>query len=374
MSKRKILILVKRMDGGTGTFVLDLLGLEKKGVEFTICSLEKPRYRQIHNLKINYFNSNKVYPELYGLSPLLLIRLIKEIFWFSRTRKGLAFNLIFCIDPHCLLVAFLSKMFFGDKVKIIASIHNNIRDAIKEKSTKLIQPIVRTFFGLMLKSGGPIVCVSHGLSKDVKEYFGIAKLPKTIYYGIEGPKVRRPKPLHKKNKILLSVARFNEQKDFITLIHAFLLVIKKVPDTFLYLVGDGPQKNKVRRYVDSLGISKQVKFLGWSQNPSNIYKRSDVFILSSRREGFGYVLIEAMSFGIPVVSTNTPFGPSEILENEKYGLLTPMNNPKTMALKILEIITNEKEFKYFSQKSIERSRYFSISKMLQGYEEIIKQA
>jgi glycosyltransferase involved in cell wall biosynthesis len=123
--------------------------------------------------------------------------------------------------------------------------------------------------------------------------------------------------------------------------------------------------------VSRLGLSRKISFLGWVKNISPYLKKSDIFVLSSKREGFGYVLIEAMSQGKPVISTNTPYGPSEILDNGKYGILVPMGDEEAMKRAILKLLTDKKKYHYYAKKAFERSEFFSLDKMLRAYKKLI---
>ncbi len=130
-------------------------------------------------------------------------------------------------------------------------------------------------------------------------------------------------------------------------------------------------KKYLKNYVKKLKIEKNVQFFGWVKNIYEYLKKSSVFVFSSKREGFGYVLLEAMSCGLPVISTNTPFGPAEILDNGKYGILVPMKNPQAMADAIYELLTDDKKYNYYKKKSLERVKYFSLDKMLKSYKKLI---
>ena len=100
-------------------------------------------------------------------------------------------------------------------------------------------------------------------------------------------------------------------------------------------------------------------------------RRSDVFVFSSKREGFGYVLLEAMSQGLPVISSNTPYGPSEILNNGKYGIIVPVGNVALLKKAILKLLIEDKVYKNYSKKSIERSIFFSKDKMINDYKKVL---
>lgn len=127
---------------------------------------------------------------------------------------------------------------------------------------------------------------------------------------------------------ICSVGRLDEsQKDFTTLINAYSeLITDKLLDEKLYLIGSGPDKDKLEKLVQTLGLQEKVLFLGRKNNPYIWMKNAKVFILSTKYEGFPTVLIEAMILNVPIVSSNCPTGPREILKNNKFGKLVKVGN------------------------------------------------
>jgi glycosyltransferase involved in cell wall biosynthesis len=142
---------------------------------------------------------------------------------------------------------------------------------------------------------------------------------------------------------ILSVGRMKEQKNHRLLIDAFELVLKK-HDAILIIVGSGPKFDETKDYVRKKNMLDKVIMPGHSLQVSEYYKYSDIFALSSLYEGFGNVLIEAMHFGLPIVSTNCSGGPKEILKNNKYGLLVPNHSPKLLANGMIALLIGEVSF------------------------------
>src|SRR5699024_11368789 len=108
---------------------------------------------------------------------------------------------------------------------------------------------------------------------------------------------------NKNEKILVAVGRLVEQKDFKTSIKAFNRVSKEV-NVRLVILGKGPKEKELKQLAEDMGIQHKIEFLGFKQNPYKYMRLADVFILSSKWEGFGHVIVEAMSTGTPVISTN----------------------------------------------------------------------
>jgi glycosyltransferase involved in cell wall biosynthesis len=130
--------------------------------------------------------------------------------------------------------------------------------------------------------------------------------------------------------VFVTAGRFVPHKDHATLLRAFAQHRRHSPSRLLML-GDGPLLSATRMLAGELGISDAVDFLGFRDNPLPWFRRADAFVLSSCTEGFGNVLVEAMACGTPVISTDCPYGPREILEDGRYGALVAMQDPAALA-------------------------------------------
>ncbi|MDB4147072.1 glycosyltransferase [Amylibacter sp.] len=128
---------------------------------------------------------------------------------------------------------------------------------------------------------------------------------------------------------ILTVGSMKPQKNHPLLLRAFALLDR--PDTRLMFVGDGDGREALLSLARELGVTDRVIFAGFHPDPTPFYKTADLFVLSSNNEGFGNVIVEALACGTPVVSTDCPSGPAEILENDKWGRLTPVGNADALA-------------------------------------------
>jgi glycosyltransferase involved in cell wall biosynthesis len=130
--------------------------------------------------------------------------------------------------------------------------------------------------------------------------------------------------------VVLGVGRLTAQKDFPSLIRAFAKVRAQKPCR-LVILGEGELRGELEALVASLDLSADVALPGFTDNPFAWMRQSSLFVLSSAWEGFGNVLVEAMACGTPVVSTNCPSGPAEILENGRWGRLVPVGDVDALA-------------------------------------------
>lgn len=144
-----------------------------------------------------------------------------------------------------------------------------------------------------------------------------------------------------KTPFFLFVARFHEDKDHITLIDAFHKFYQHVKEGNLLLIGDGPTKDHVTNYINSIGMQNNIKLLGTLSNPYGYMKNSLANILSSPSEGLSTILIEGASVGALNVSSNCPSCASEILLDGKAGLLFPVGDSNTLANLMIKIWNKE---------------------------------
>jgi glycosyltransferase involved in cell wall biosynthesis len=128
---------------------------------------------------------------------------------------------------------------------------------------------------------------------------------------------------------ILSVGRLKPVKNHALLLQA--LVHCKRPNARIMLVGSGECEAALRALTIRLGLNDRIIFAGFQPDPSPFYRTADVLAVSSNHEGFGNVIVEALACGVPVVSTDCPSGPSEILANGQFGFLVPVDHAKLMA-------------------------------------------
>jgi glycosyltransferase involved in cell wall biosynthesis len=230
------------------------------------------------------------------------------------------------------------------------------------------------FVPLLYPKADLITAVSNGVADDLGRYIKNREII-TLYNPVLNEdlfaqaKLNVDEPWLQGNEqpVILAVGRLEEQKDYGTLIRAYEM-IKRVIDARLIILGEGSERAALENLVANLGLSDAVKMPGFIKNPYAYMSRADVFVLSSAREGLPNVLIEAMACHAPVISTDCPYGPDEILEGCRYGGLVPVGEPQVLADAILAILRNRPD----TDTAYRRALDFSVEECAQRYLEAIE--
>lgn len=184
--------------------------------------------------------------------------------------------------------------------------------------------------------------------------------------------VNHPWLIHKDKPVILSVGRIEVLKGLQYLISAFERVLKQI-DARLIIVGRGPDQGRIRDLVRRKGLQEKVYFAGYQRNQYCYMPRSDVFVFPSLGgEGFGLVLVEAMSCGLPVVSTDCVTGPAEVLQNGRCGILVPVADDESLARGILSILTNPPLRERLVSAATERVVDFEPTRVVASYEQLFR--
>lgn len=279
-----------------------------------------------------------------GASRLWLLRGLRETARYLETARP---AVLYPVGETANLLAVAARGLSGAPTRVIAGLHAAVpkrRAAAaggaggRWRARLLARGIRRA-----LHRADGIVAASRGLADEWAED---AAVPRSRIAAIHNPVVGEDlaslaaAPLHHPwfredgPPLILGAGRLAPQKDFETLLRAFALVRRRRPAR-LAILGDGELLPSLRGLADRLGIRREALFPGFARNPFAWMARAGVFALSSKWEGFGNVLVEALACGCPVVSTDCPSGPAEILDGGTWGRLVPVGDPPAMAEAIL---------------------------------------
>ena len=246
---------------------------------------------------------------------------------------------------HTNVIALLAARLARVDTRIVVSVHTTVSRAIEDSTlfrSRLFPWLIRWFYPWASK----VVAVSEAARSDLLAVAGLQ--PDSIQV-INNPVVtprlfeRAKAPLDHpwfaagEPPVILGVGRLVTAKNFPLLLRAFALVRKEQPARLLIL-GDGEQRQVLESLADELGLAPHVAMPGFVDNPYPYMARAGAFVLSSSFEGLPTVLIEALALGIPVVSTDCPSGPSEILQQGRWGTLVPVDDERALAEGILRAL------------------------------------
>lgn len=220
-----------------------------------------------------------------------------------------------------------------------------------------------------------IVAVSRGVATDLCSALGLAADRVTaIHNAVDAEAIARQaaEPLDDPwfragaPPVLLSVGRLSLQKDHATLLRAFA-ALRRERSARLVVLGEGPRRAALEELARELGVEHDVRLPGWVANPHRFTARAAVFVLSSAWEGFPNVLVEALACGCPVVSTDCPHGPAEILDGGVFGGLCPSGDAPALARALATALEAPPE----PARLRTRARDFSPERTLRAYCEVM---
>ena len=250
------------------------------------------------------------------------------------------------------------------KSKIIVSDRNDPNIEYKKITNKLLMKL------LYPKADGFIF-----QTKEQRNYFSKKIQKKSIVipnplkeefiFSIESSKIL-------KENIIINVGKLHKQKNQKMLIDAFANITPMFPKYKLEIFGEGELQKELKEHIKYHNLEKKIKLCGISNNIKNELLKSKLFILSSDYEGMPNALMEAMACGLPCISTDCPCGGSrELIEHEKNGLLTPVNDCNQMTKKIIEVLSNPKKMKKLSINAKKIQEKYEHKKICKKWEKYI---
>ncbi|NJL62222.1 MAG: glycosyltransferase family 4 protein [Methylacidiphilales bacterium] len=227
------------------------------------------------------------------------------------------------------------------------------------------------------KMASAVVAVSDDIAVDLRNNFDISENIHVIHYGISLENVRNlsQKPVNhpwlhpeRKHKVIVACGRLVKQKGFNILIEA---IHKLSSEIKLILVGDGDEKDNLTQKIRDLNLQQRVDLVGYDRNPYRYIVASDAFVMPSLWEGLPIVLLEALSLGVPIIASDCPTGPKEILNHGECGVLVEPNNSQLLAREIEKLIFNPDLGQELSKRAIANSEKFAAEKSTNNYLNLI---
>ena len=222
-----------------------------------------------------------------------------------------------------------------------------------------------------------IICVSEDSKKSVLNLYPENKDKiKVIYNPIDKKNIveKSNKKINfefEKNKVnIITLGRLSQQKGYDILLQSHNKLIKEGLDYNLIILGEGAKRNSLEKYIKEKNLENNTQLLGFKENPYPYLKKADIFISSSRYEGFSLVVAEAICLNKPIIATKCT-GPLELLKKGKYGLMAEVENVEDLAEKMKKLILDKSLREKYSSLSKERSEIFNIKKTMQKIENLL---
>lgn len=271
----------------------------------------------------------------------------------------------------------------------IISVHTALSKKFQKSS---ICRVYVNLVKLLYRRADIVIAVSEGVKQELIEEYGIIENKvHVIYNPIDSINIKilslecvEDEPwYHEDIPVVITVGRLSVAKGHWHLIRAFKKVVNETKCRLL-ICGDGDLKPYLQNLINDLNLNDYIKLAGWKHNPYKYMSRSEIYVLSSLWEALPYALIEAMTCGCPIISTDCDYGPAEILDGGKYGVLIPTpdgsfydsNTPLTaeedkMARAILNFLNKQSLRKHYSNLAEKRSTDFDFEDSLIKYENLI---
>ncbi len=358
INKIKITLFIPNLGGGGAERVIcnlaNFIVLNKDlSAEILLMNADFPIKYYVHpSVTIKYLNCSRT-----------LFSLPKLVFYLKNNRQ----NIFLSSLTHANIVSIVAGLIVGSLDKIFVSEHA-LFDLTLDASLK--DRVIRFLVKVLYPKANKVIAVSDIVKERLIEISQISPDKILRIYNplvlMQDEKKSFENPKHKvmglgKASVIISAGRFCSEKDFITLLKAMKIVISTKNQAKLILLGDGPDRELIFNTVNLLGLSEHVEMPGFSSDIHSCLVGSDLFVLSSPRESFGNVLIEAMALNIPVISTDCG-GPREILENGLWGALVPIGDYRAMADAIIKSLDSNNIL-----NTKDRVKEFSISKQANEY-------
>jgi N-acetyl-alpha-D-glucosaminyl L-malate synthase BshA len=370
----KIVIVCYPTFGGSGVVATELgLYLSKKGHEIHFITYKQPVRIQnltpllhFHEVHVPTYDLFKYQPYELALSSRM-VEIVKKY-------KIDLLHVHYAI-PHAY-AAYMSKKMLEDEgisIPMITTLHGTDITLVGS------HPFYKKAVQFSINNSEYVTAVSQSLKEDTERLFEVSKDIRVIPNFIDLSKThQRNVPCNKDviatgdQFVITHISNFRPLKRIIDILKVFEKVRKKL-NVKLLMVGDGPEKERAKRYCRAHKLDDSVLFLGNSNEIDEILCFTDLFLLPSEQESFGLVALEAMIHSVPVVCSDVG-GLPEVVENGYSGYLCPVGDTNAMAEKSIYILENEERHEQFKKQAYECSKKFDIKNVIVHYENLYEEA
>lgn len=350
-----ILITISTLKAGGAEKVASLLSNEWAGEGKTVTiatfenSCQKPFFQLSSRIKV-------VGLDIYGVNIGFcnkIITFFKKIFKIRNIIKKTDPDIVISFIDQTNVLTLIASLF--TKYPVIVTEHVSLS---KYSPGRMWEYLRKLFY---FCSADSIVAVSNGVRNSLSDKLKdkCIVIPNPVKINTKTARITADR----ENKLIVAMGRLTEQKGFDLLIKAFGTVKNDIPGWKLDIWGEGPMKSELEDLITGLSLNDSVRLCGLTDDTDTVFSSAGLFILSSRFEGFGNVIIEAMACGTPVISTDCPEGPAEIIKNRETGILVKSEDINDLAINIKALIADPQLRKMISQNALIAAKDYDIKQI-----------
>jgi glycosyltransferase involved in cell wall biosynthesis len=291
----------------------------------------------------------------------------------ARAVRGLGADVVVAMIGYTNHMVLLSRSLFGWRRPVVAGTYSTLSPALLSQTHAWLRKLLTR---RLYPKAEAVVTVSKGAARDL---MNVTLLPpekvRVIYNPVDVDEIRAlaGKAAEGDGRArgeVLAVGRLTAAKDYPTLLRAFKIVSRSV-DAVLTIIGEGEERSALEALARDLGLEGRVSMPGFVSNQYEYMARADILVLSSAWEGFPTVIEEAMACGTPVVATDCPSGPREIIADGENGLLVPVGSVAGLAGAISRLLEDRALRGKFSRAGARRVEEFGVERITRQYESLI---
>lgn len=324
----RIAFILAALDAGGAERIIDLLSRAAvaEGWDVTIVTFDRPTDRIFHRYDERVRLRRLALPVAAKRSARLFL-MVRRIWALRKLLREERFDVAVSFLTKINVLALLARIGTGTPI-IVSERNNPLRQRSNLVWRILLHRLYPTAAAIVMQTERSKICLPHAQRARAKV------IPNPMLAPVAEPRSAAP-------PTIVAVGRLNEQKGFDLLLSAFAEIADKVPDWRLVIFGEGPERAALEHQVSRLSMAGRAFLPGASATPGAWIAACDIFVSSSRYEGFSNALAEAMGSGLAVVSFDCDFGPADMITDNSDGLLVPPENTGALAAAMLRLATDK---------------------------------